>query len=59
MKTIIAALTLVLLTAGPTFAASPYGWQLHEGRPNIYVPYSGGYSGGAGSTSCEGLIHAF
>jgi hypothetical protein len=37
----------------------PSAWQLHEGHPNVYVPYSGGYSGGVGSTSREGLIHAF
>jgi hypothetical protein len=32
MKTVIAALALILLAAGPTFAASPSAWQLHEGR---------------------------
>jgi hypothetical protein len=59
MKTMISALALVLLAGGPTFAASPSAWQLHEGHPNVYVPYSGGYSGGVGSTSREGLSHAF
>jgi hypothetical protein len=59
MKTMIAAFALVLLAAGPTFAASPSTWQLREGHTGIYVPYSGGYSGSPGSTSREGLIHAF
>jgi hypothetical protein len=54
MKTMSAALAVVLLAAGPTFAASPSLWQLHEGHTGIYVPY-----GGPGSTSREGLSHAF
>jgi hypothetical protein len=57
MKTIIAALALVLLAVGPTFAAPPTAWQLHEGRASAYVPFSGGYSMGT-DTSREGLIHA-
>jgi hypothetical protein len=58
MKTIIAALTLVLLAASPTLAASASAWQLHEGRASAYVPYSGGYSGGT-DTSREGLVRSF
>ena len=61
MKTLIAALALVLLAAGQTFAASPTAWQLHDGRANGYVlPFSGGYSVGPdySTTSREGLIHA-
>jgi hypothetical protein len=46
MKVIIATLTFVLLVAGPTYAASPSPWQLHEGRAGTFVPYSGGYSVG-------------
>jgi hypothetical protein len=57
MKTLIAALALVLLAAGPTFAATPTAWQLHEGRASAFVPYSGGYSMGT-DTSREGMIHA-
>jgi hypothetical protein len=57
MKTTIAALALVLLAADPTFAAPPTGWQLQEARASTYVPFSGGYSLGTG-TSREGLIHA-
>ena len=57
MRAMIAALALLSLAAGPTFAASPYAWQLHEGRSSVYVPYSGGLSTGA-DTSREGLIHA-
>lgn len=53
MKTIIAALALVLLAAGPTFAA-PIAWQLQEGRASAFVP---GYSMGT-DTSREGLVHA-
>jgi hypothetical protein len=37
MKTIIATLALVLLTAGPTFAASSHTRHLQEGR-DFYVP---------------------
>jgi hypothetical protein len=53
MKTIIAALALILLAAGPTFAARAYVPQ------SGYVP-QGGFDGGANysSTSREGLIHA-
>jgi hypothetical protein len=53
MKTIIAALALILLAAGPTFAARAYVPQ------SGYVPQAG-YDAGTGfsSTSREGLIHA-
>jgi hypothetical protein len=54
MKTMIAALALVLLAASPTFAATPTAWQLHEGRASAFAPFSGG----ATDTSREGLIHA-
>jgi hypothetical protein len=57
MKTLISVLALVLLAAGPTFAATPAAWQLHEGRVSAYVPFSGGYSMGT-DTSREGQIHA-
>jgi len=58
MKTMIAALALALLAAGPTFAASPGAWQLHESRASTFVPFSGGLSQGA-DTSRESLIRAF
>jgi hypothetical protein len=58
MKTIIAALALILLAAGPTFAATPAAWQLHEGRASAFVPFSGGYSVNT-ETSREGIIHAY
>jgi hypothetical protein len=55
MKTIIAALALLSLAAGPVFAAAPTAWQLHEGRASTYVPFSGGYSMGTDARG-EGLI---
>lgn len=61
MKTMIAALAFVLLIAGPTFAASPTAWRLHDGRANAFVlPFSGGYSPAYdySTTSREGMIHA-
>jgi hypothetical protein len=61
MKILIAALALVLLAAGPTFAATPVAWQLRDGPANDFVlPYSGGYSMGPdySTTSREGLIRA-
>lgn len=57
MKTMIAALALVVLAVSPTFAASPSAWRLHEGRASTFVPFSGGLSQGA-DTSRESLIHA-
>lgn len=57
MKNIIAALALILLAAGPTFAATPAARQLHEGRAGAFVPFSGGYSVNT-ETSREGIIHA-
>jgi hypothetical protein len=57
MKTLIAALALLSLAAGPVFAAGP-DLQLHDGRTGIHVPYSGGLFGGSTETSREGLIHA-
>jgi hypothetical protein len=58
MKTMVAALSLVLLAAGPTFAAGPFAWQIQEGRASTYVPYSGGFSIGT-DTSREGSVRAF
>jgi len=58
MKTIIAALALLSLAAGPVFATTLAAWQLHEGRASAYVPFSGGYSMGA-DTRREGLIHPY
>lgn len=61
MKTIITALALVLLAAGPTFAASPTAWHLRDGRANAFaLPFSGGYSVAPNysTTTREGLIHA-
>lgn len=53
MKTIIVALALLSLAAGPVFAA-PFAWQVHEGRASALVPgYSMDYD-----TSREGQIHA-
>lgn len=57
MKTLIAALALLSLAAGPVFAASPTAWQLRDGRTNAYVPFFGGYSMGT-DTSREGLVRA-
>jgi type 1 fimbria pilin len=54
MKTVIAALALLLLAAGPTFAAGP---QTLHFRGDTYVPQSG-YLGGA-DTSRESQIRAF
>ena len=56
MKTVIAALALPSLAAGPVFAASPTAWRLQEGRASAFVPFSGGYS--LTDTSREGMIHA-
>lgn len=55
MKTLIAALALLSLAAGPVFAATPY--ELNRGSfinaPSIHQ------SPNLGSTSREGLVHAF
>jgi hypothetical protein len=59
MKTTIAALALILLAAGPTFASN--GRHLHEGRNSAYVPQSGFYGTtfyGITDTTREGMIHA-
>jgi hypothetical protein len=53
MKTIIAALALVLLAASPTFAV--HARNLQQGG-DYYAPQSGSYGGA--DTSREGLIHA-
>ena len=73
MKTMIAALALVLLASGPTFAASSHTRHLRQGR-DFYVPQYGysyvpqstldawaGIAGGTNysTTSREGLVHAF
>ena len=61
MKTMIAALALVLLAAGPTFAAGSHT-RHHEERRDFYVPQSSyvPQSGlyGTADTSREGLIRA-
>jgi hypothetical protein len=57
MKAVIAALALVLLAAGPTFAAGSHTRHLHEGRASAYVPQFASYGGA--DTSREGMIHAF
>jgi hypothetical protein len=54
MKTMIAALALLSLAAGPVFAANPAVRQLHEGRVSVFAPLSLGTT----DTSREGLIHA-
>jgi hypothetical protein len=56
MKAMIAALALVLLAAGPTFAAGSHTRHLQEGRASAYVPQFGSY--GVTDTSREGMIHA-
>jgi hypothetical protein len=58
MKTVIAALALVLVAAGPTFAASSK--HLREGRSGAYVPQSSYYYGGSdySPSSREQMIHA-
>jgi hypothetical protein len=56
MKTMIATLALVLLAAGPTFAASLHIRPLPEGP--TFVPQSGYYGGAATSTSREGLVRS-
>jgi hypothetical protein len=61
MKTVIAALALVLIAAGPTFAASSHARHLYEGRSSAYVPQSSYfYYGGSdyGPSSREQMIHA-
>jgi hypothetical protein len=60
MKTMIAALALILLAASPTFAANPSPWQLHDGTSHTFVPFSDGNSVGPdnSTTSREGLIRA-
>jgi hypothetical protein len=61
MKTIIAAMALVLLAPGPTFAASPTALQIRDGRANAFVlPFSGGYfvAPDYSTTSRETLIRA-
>jgi hypothetical protein len=57
MKTLIAALALLSLAAGPVFAASPTAWQ---GRASAFVPFSGGHfvAPDYSATSREGLIRA-
>lgn len=60
MKTIIIVLALVLLAAGPTFAANSHVRHLQEGRASAYVPQFIGYDGGPdyASSSREEMIHA-
>jgi len=53
MKTLIAALALVLLATGQTFAA-PLAWQIDDGRVSAFAP---GYSIDT-DTNREGLIRA-
>jgi hypothetical protein len=50
-------LALVLLAAGPTFAAGSDARHLQEVRASAFVAQSGDY--GSGDTSREGLVHAF
>lgn len=57
MKTMITALTLVLLAATPTLAANSHAKRLREGRASAYLPQSGSY--GAADTSRDGQIRAF
>jgi hypothetical protein len=60
MKTIVAAFVLVLLAAGPTFAAGYHTRNLEEGRYSAYVPLSSSYSGdfAYSPSSREQMIHA-
>jgi hypothetical protein len=55
MKTMIAALAIVFLAAGPTFAAGSHTRHLQEGRASAYVPQFASYA----DTSREGMVHAF
>jgi hypothetical protein len=59
MKTVIAALALVLVAASPTLAAHSHNKQLYEGRGAAYVPQSSGYYGGSdySPSSREQMIH--
>ena len=57
MKTMIAALALVFLAGGPTFAAGSHTRHLQEGRTSAYVPQFASY--GVADTSREGMVHAF
>lgn len=57
MKTMIAALAIVFLAAGPTFAAGSHTRHLQEGRASAYVPQFASYGGA--DTSREGMIRAF
>jgi len=60
MKTVIAALALIVLAAGPTFAASSHARHLYEGRSGAYSSQFSGYYGGSGyaPSSREQMIHA-
>jgi hypothetical protein len=66
MKTMIAALALVLLASGPTFAASAHRGFYVPQHGYSYIPQStydawSGIAGGTNysTTSREGLVHAF
>jgi hypothetical protein len=56
MKTLIAALALLSLAAGPVFAASP-ALQLNRGPANAFV-YTPGVHPNLWTTSREGLVEA-
>jgi hypothetical protein len=56
MKAMIAALALVLLAAGPTFAKGSHSRHLQEGRDSAYVPQFDSY--GVTYTGREAMIHA-
>jgi hypothetical protein len=55
MKTLIAALALTLLAAGPTFAATP--WQINNGNGFVSAP-SVHQTPNLWTTSREGLVEA-
>jgi hypothetical protein len=61
MKTIIAALALVVVAASPTFATTSHARHLYEGRSSAYVPQSSYYYYGGSDyspSSREQMIHA-
>jgi hypothetical protein len=54
MKTMITAVVLVLVAAGPTFAASSHTRHVQERRTSVFVPQSGQFGGA--DTSRENMV---
>jgi hypothetical protein len=54
MKTMITTVVLVLIAAGPTFAARSHTRHVQERRTSVFVPQSGQFRGA--DTSRESLV---